>query len=169
MLKNSLTNQILKVQRIDTNNNSCTCFISNDIYAKNSQNIDIHVIDLWTRLNTNLGESAITKFQGIINECESSILTLSDYSDWKEFNGIEEWIDDSKLPQLTTCRFYVTNDQIRYLTKNYFEMVSSLFTNPQNPTVDFSEGELIYIFTLADDSKQLLESLGINIEYKPIN
>lgn len=61
-------------------------------------------------------------------------------------------------------RIFLTNDQLAYLALNFFDMVLSFNTAPINPRYDFGDKVLVYLNTLTDEGRVLLDSMSINIE-----
>jgi hypothetical protein len=138
-------NKIVSNININLQNNEVDITFKTDKYATKCEVIKMPIPNMYDLTN------------GILNGIiENELITNYGYTDVYDVWHEPTW----------NYRFYVTNEQIAFLTANYFNLVQSLYTEPINPKVQLSEGILVYANSIEPTAVPLFESLGINIETK---
>lgn len=160
MIKNSISHEIIVVNSVNTGANSANITKKGDEYCI-GETFDIAIPTLFDKLNDSTIEPATTAYATLIKCAELGILALEGYEDWIE-NGIVHWTEPD-----WRYRVYVTNEQIKFITSNYFTWVQALYDGIPNPQHSTIEGMVIYLNNIAEEERALLDSMGINIENRP--
>lgn len=94
-------------------------------------------------------------FEGIESQFEKVFDTEEAYKQWE----LSPWNEPD-----WRYRILLTNEQLVYITLNYFDMLISMNTEPINPRYEIETGVLVYLDSFTYDAYLLLESMGVNIE-----
>lgn len=138
-------NKIVEIQTINLQSNEIVLNVKADKYAKQSNDVCLQI--------PNMYDLTFNKLKEIL---ETELIANYGYS-----TEIDVWHEPT-----WNYRFYVTNEQIAFLTANYFNLVASLYTEPINPKVQLSEGILVYANSIEPTAIPLFESMNIVIETK---
>ena len=144
-------NKIVEIQTINLQSNEIVIDLKADKYAKKRDMLCLQI--------PNMYDLTFEQLKAIIE------VEMKTYKDEEGNNLYSDYVDIWHEPTWN-YRFYVTNEQIAFLTANYFQLVASLYTEPINPKVTLSEGILVYANSIEPTAVPLFESMNIIIETK---